>query len=290
MKILPWKLFLICAGIIGSLIITRPALSIPTFQAYIDGATAGTYGSDEETWFASGDPFTLRIVGAYQKDSVKSIEGVTLLISVPEGETGTISISPDQGDLTDIPKLMTTQGASGVTETNPTKDATIDILTDVSGNDAYATIETDTFLPSEFNMNNHYPLHDNVSNFILFDLGSFSKTECNLNNYNADNSGGTITQTSACGEEKVYEMSYTGFSWMHFDVYGLVIEQDSSGNEIHKKKNTWETDPDDDPTWVNSPGSHDATHQVPEPSTFLLLVTSLSCLAIHRISSWRHKS
>lgn len=261
------NLFLFLTGIlIGIIGLAKPVFAIPTLQTYIEGATAGTYGADQETWFASGDPFTLYVVGAYGPNDL-SIEGVTLLIAVPEGEAGTITISADLDDSTDTPEIMTSTGASGLPETNPTRDADIDILTDVSGSDGYSTIENNTFLPDDLNLNNHYPLKDDVSDFLIFNLWSFDNSECGLKDYNADS--GNIEPTSACGEEKRYEVSYTGFSWMHFDAYALVKEKD--GNK--KKKSTWELD------WENNPASHDATHMVSEPSTLLLLGAGLSGLA-----------
>jgi hypothetical protein len=249
-------------GIIGFI---SPAFAIPTFQVYIEGATAGSYGSDQDTWFSFDNPLTLYVVGAYGSNTI-SITGVTLLISVPEGETGTISISGDLDDPTDIPVLLTKIGEGSADETNPTADANIVILTDISGASGYSTINDPTFLPNGLNLNNHYPLKDDVSDFLIFDLWSFTSDECGLMDYNADN-GGSITSTLACGEQKEYQVSYTGFSWLHFDVYGLV--EDNKGKKIVT-------------TWDNNPGSHDATAVIPEPTTLFFLGTGLLTFGLIR--------
>lgn len=162
----------------------------------------------------------------------------------------------------EMPVLLIDQGSSP--PTNPTANANIDILTNVAGSDGYATINTPTFLPTGLKLNNHYPLQDNVSDFLIFDLPIFGKVEENLNDYNADN--GTITLTSAWGgEQKEYLVSYSGFSQLHFDVYG--IEEDSRGKRIVA-------------TWENNPVSHDCT-AVPEPTTFLLLGVGILSLGIY---------
>lgn len=251
------------------------ALAIPTLQTYISGATADSIGSDEDTWFATGSSFSLYVVGAYGSNT-SNLKSVTLLVSVPDGENGTIALSADSGDSTDIPHILTTAGGSGIA-TNPLINATIDILTNEAGNgagyDGYATINSNTFLPAGLNLNNHYPLKDDVSDFILYDLHKFDKVECGLKNYNADN--GIISTTSACGEQKEYNVSIAGFSWVHFDVYGLEVE--TTGKRW--VRTTWD--------WENNPGSHDSTARVPEPATLLLLGSGLlaCCLIGRRIKS-----
>ena len=228
----------------------KPLWAIPTFQTYIDGGSAGTLGGDEDTWFVYTNSFTLYVVGAYGPKT-QSIDGVTLLVSVPEGEIGTISFST----LDEPPLLLTTTGQGSTSEVNPIRDADKYVLSDVAGYSGYGTINTNTFLPDNLSLNNHYPLKDDIADFIIFELGSFSSDESNLYDYNAED--GTITPTGASGEQKEYDITFTGFSWVHFDVYGLVT--DEKGSKIVS-------------TWDNSPGSHDAT-AVPEPSTLLLLTT-----------------
>lgn len=236
------------------------AEAIPTFQTYIDGGTAGDLGGDEDTWFLANTSFDLFVVGAYGPNTL-SLNNVTLAISVPEGETGTISFTTSD----EAPVLFTLTGqGTTVPENNPAADADIHILTDVGGDNGYSTKD---FVPSSTTLNNHYPFQDSVSDFILFGLGSFDDVEGSLKDYNADT--GVIGVTSATGEQKEYSVEFTDFSRVHFDVYGLVTE--SSGGNGNTRYH-----------WEINPGSHDstATTSVPEPGTMLLLGAGIASLGV----------
>lgn len=185
------------------------AEAIPTFQTYIDGGNAGDMGGDEDTWFVADTSFDLFVVGAYGPNTL-SLTDVTLAVSVPEGETGSITFSTSD----EAPVLLTLTGQGTTTpENNPASNADTPILS--GGNDGYSTKD---FIPTSTTFNNHYPFKDGVSDFLLFDLGDFDNTESGLNDYNADD--GTITSTSATGEQKEYSVEFSDFSWVHFDVYG----------------------------------------------------------------------
>jgi len=77
-------------------ILCQPATAVPTFQAYIDNGAAGTIGQDEDTWFGTSSTFDLIVVGAYEPKTL-SLTQVTLIASVPIGQTGTILITGYDG-------------------------------------------------------------------------------------------------------------------------------------------------------------------------------------------------
>ena len=106
-----------------------PAMAVPNLQVWSPNATsAGDSGSDQDTWFVSGTPFDLWVIG--DGPQTTSIANLTLIASVPQGSTGTIS-GIDTGVRHD------------------TKSG---------------------FLPSGFSANNHYPFQDSVSDFIVYDI------------------------------------------------------------------------------------------------------------------------
>ncbi len=225
--------------------LSLPVLATPTFQVYIDGAISGDQGEDMDTWFTTGSSFDLIVVGAYQPNKTVSLTQVTLALSVPEGETGTISIiGGDTGAA-----LLTLKQAVPGGFYNPNDNANIQLLTDILGNTGY---QTKSFLPSGEADNNHYPFKDAVSNFLIYGIGDFSN-DGSIHNYNAET--GSITAEGS-GEEKIFDVEFTGFSRVHFDVYGY--ETDTQGQTSFKS------------TWDINPGSHDSTYIIPAPGAILL--------------------
>jgi len=231
------------------LLFSQTALAVPTFQTYIDGATAGDYYGDQDTWFTTDSSFSLIVVGAYGPNTQVPLTEVTLLLSVPpDGETGTITISGGGGAT-----LLTTHSLTGAPPGvfNPETDADIDPL----GLGSPSGYSDKSFLPSGYNFNSHYPLQDDVSDFLLYSISDFEKLYL-VNNYNADNGGSiTIGDGDGDGEEKVFGVTVTGFTWVHFDVYGY--ETTINGKQL---KGTWDI----------NPGSHDSTYIIPAPGAILL--------------------
>ena len=227
------------------LLFSQPVLAVPTLQTYIGGATAGNFGPDEQSWLITDSTFNLVVVGAYRANT-QSLTEVTLALSVPQGETGTISIGG--GDigatlLTDKPPVPNVDSFF-----NPNADADIALLTDVAGNTGYST---KNFLPAGVNFNNHYPFQESVSDFLIYGIGDFYKLG-DVHNYNADD--GSITAEGK-GQEKTFSVEITGFSWVHFDAYGY--ETDQRGKKFVS-------------TWEINPGSHDSTYLIPAPGAILL--------------------
>lgn len=240
----------------------RPLLAVPTFQVYIEGATAGNFGLDEQSWLTSESSFDLVVVGAYQatngngqKATIDLVE-ITLLLSVPKGQTGAITINGVGVDVdaTLLAASPLLPGPSGFF--NPNSDVDIDLLTNEAGNsegkDGYTTKD---FLPNGVNFNNHYPFKENVSNFLIYAIGDFNDVG-EVHNYNAEFPPGTTDlEENSLGEEKVFEVTVEGFSWVHFDAYGYDVYDD--GTEVLVG------------TWDISPGSHDATF-IPTPGAVML--------------------
>lgn len=268
--LIPTLVFILAMSVSQQNVLADP---IPPFQTHLEGSAAGDIGSDEDTWFLSGTPFILDVVGAANNDKIQTISGVTLVISVPQGETGTISFTSLGFG---VPSLLTASGTNNGSSggSNPATNANIDILTGVAGNDGYST---KNFIPASTDFGNHYPFQDDVSDFLLYDLGSFSTTQTSLNNYDADN--GTITSENKFGQQKRYQVIFTGFSQLHFDAYGFFDFSDGGTSG-----------------WNINPGSHDSTAfrtgrpdvpAVPEPTTMLLMGTGIAGLLGRRLRSQR---
>ncbi|MHC4742519.1 MAG: hypothetical protein ACYS8Z_11445, partial [Planctomycetota bacterium] len=110
-------------------IICQSVMAVPTLQVYTDGL-AGDQGPDQDTWFTTDNPFTVTVVGAFSDGFVK-LEQVTLLVSVPEGESGTIYVdgtplSPIYESKSDI---HPPPGGATFNNHYPTGDATSDFMT-----------------------------------------------------------------------------------------------------------------------------------------------------------------
>lgn len=236
------------------LLSAQPLLALPTFQTYIEGATAGDFGPDEQTWLTTDPTFNLVVVGAYGPITV-SLTEITLAVSVPQDETGAITIS----DGATLLHTRTETAVSGIY--NPETDACIDVLTNEAGNPAgYDGYADKDFLPAGVTFNNHYPFQNGVSDFVIYGLDDFDPLGP-VHNYNADTSDPDYVPppipltVGSLGEEKVFQVSVSGFSWVHFDAYGYETLID--GSKLFRA------------TWSISPGSHDATY-IPAPGAVLL--------------------
>lgn len=237
---------------IALFLMNQPAFAVPTFQVWSpDYVYAGDYFEDEDTWFVDTNPFELWVAGAY-KPRTGSLTDVTLLLSVPEGETGSISIT---GNIDPIdasvgtaanPSLLTSDLPGD--PINPEETATADIIGTDTG------FFTTTFLPHKTDFNKHYPLHDDVSDFLIYDLGSFDNLY-GLFDFNAEDPCNITAGGS--GQIKSYTIGISGFTLVHADAYGLVVDSDG----ITKVASSWD--------WKISPGSHDVTY-IPAPASVFL--------------------
>ena len=198
----------------------QPASAQPTWQVWTPNwSFVGSIGPDQQTWFVTENPFELWVLGAYHSNVI-SLTEARLLVSVPEGESGSITIT----------------GAPGTGTADPT----------------FVGSYTDTSFLPEPTFNSHYPMQDTVSDFLLYDIGDFLNNVDDINDYDADT--GIVTGTGSTGEIKEYSIEIDGFSWAHFDAYGLQTKLIDSKTETK---------------WKISPGSHDTTY-IPAPGAILL--------------------
>ena len=236
-------LFIFSAVLAVCLLTIEPALAVPTFQVYSPDATPGPYGQDQNTWYVTSSPFTLVVAGAYQ-DMTVSLTNVTLLLSVPDGQQGTITISGSPATLLTV-KTDLLGNPSDTPPLNPTEDATLPTIGPDTG---YA--DTD-FLPEApddiANLNNHYPLQDSFSDFLIYDIGSFGMVEF-IPPYNADPCelyDPCDPPSNTLGELKSFTIEVSGFDWVHIDAYGLL-------EEVGWEETSWD--------WKISPGDLDTTY------------------------------
>jgi hypothetical protein len=257
------NLKLILLLFIALFLMNQPALAVPTFQVWSpDYVYAGDWGPDEQTYFVNTSPFELVVAGAY-KPGVVSLTNVTLLLSVPNNQDGTINfIGGDTATLRTSPVSLDDPpvGFLPGDPYNPTDAATkytLEGFVDPTGFD-------DTgFLPvapdDVANYNNHYPLQGVVSDFLLYDIGSFGMVE-HIMDYNAEE-GVPTGPSNQLGELKTFTVGVSGFDWVHFDAYGLV--QSLNGDNIVETNIEYSWD------WKINPGSHDTTY-IPTPSAIFL--------------------
>lgn len=229
------------------LLCSQAVLAVPTFQVYIEGATAGTIGEDENTWFTTSSSFNVVVVGAYGPKT-DLLTQVTLALSVPQGQTGAISITG--GDI-GATLLKTKELVPGTSFYNPNANADVDLLTDVSGIDGYLT---KNFLPDDQHVaSEHYPFKEDVSDFLIYGIGEFHPLG-DIHDYNADD-GSTSLISGSYGEEKNFSVSVTGFSRVHFDAYGYEL---IDNGKVFRSN------------WESNPSSHDSTYYIPAPGAVVL--------------------
>jgi len=218
-------------ALVTLLMVFSPAWATPTFQTYISGGTADTA---DETWITHSGTFNLVVVGAYTSKTASLTRG-TVIVSVPQGETGTLTI----GGVT----LLTAARDTGV-GIIPDGPAGLDLLSNIGGADGYENKSP------VLDLNNHFPYQNGVADFLYYDVGGFANLGP-IHNYNAGDGSIVLAGT---GQEKTFAVSVTGFSWVHFDLGGYVDKE--SGQD----------------GWDINPGSHDATADpvVPVPGSLLL--------------------
>ena len=111
-----------------------------------------------------------------------------------------------------------------------TDDANADMLTDVGGDDGYSD---KSFAPPGSNFNNHYPLQDDVSDFLIFDIGSFVEVAGEyIRNYDPE-SNIVSDPTNWLGQLKEYQIK---IERMQKEMKAFQKKIDSVDSEIAKAK------------------------------------------------------
>lgn len=200
-------------------LMSHTASAQPTFQVWSpDWDFKGDYAPDQDTWFINeGSSFELWAVGSFHPET--ALSNVTLLFSVPEGETGTIKITSLEVDL-DNPLFL---GSFADTSLIPDWDPTL---------------------------NNHYPLNQDDTAFLIYNIDPFKNAGDTILDYNAD-SPDDPQPTGSTGQINKYQVEVSGFSWVHIDLYGLCSKEVDS-----KTLEYWEMNPaSHDVTWIPAPGA-----------------------------------
>ncbi|MBN1846751.1 MAG: choice-of-anchor N protein [Sedimentisphaerales bacterium] len=233
------KRFYLAAGFLALfLVASGSANAAQTFQVYIPGAVGTDVGLDEDSWVTNSSSFTLRIVGCFKTsgaNATTSLDNLHLVLSVPEGQTGSVSIT----------------GGGGVSLY--TTGADENLLTDVAGLDGFDIRQGP--LPAIQGLNDHYPFKDDVSDFLVYSIADDFSNIGSIHDYNAETN--TITANAGVGEEMDLQVSISGFTSVHFDMYGL--ETTAKGS-----------------TWQMNASSHDATYYIPAPGALLLAALGLT--------------
>jgi len=243
------KMLKLSIGLLVVMLLTmgQPVFALPTFQVYIEGGTADSIGEDEDSWFTTDSSFSLIVVGAYGPKTLEPLKEVTLALSVPQGQTGTISITGGDSGAT----LLTSKAlVTGTSFYNPNADANTPLLTDISG---YTGYTDKSFLPEDNALyNEHYPFKNSISDFLIYGIGNFYDVNT-VHNYNAEPPG-SFTEEGH-GQEKVFDVSITGFTRVHFDAYGY---EETDNGSVFKA------------SWDINANSHDSTYLIPAPGAILL--------------------
>ncbi|MGH7279290.1 MAG: choice-of-anchor N protein [Candidatus Rokuibacteriota bacterium] len=266
MPIRPFRSFLIVAValLLASALAPQAAVALPTLQLHIEGST---YDPVSETWAITASDFTLWAIGDIK---LGDIHDVTLTISFSTGETGTITLTPTVADPALLPAADPSTPGAPVLVAAPMSAAS------PSGG-CVATTDTAGRIPC-MGSGRHLPGHGEFggpTEWQQFDLGDFTLADTPIGDWTdsvPDPASGD--DFPAMGQINAYDVSVTGFTALHFDLFGDLIRPNPGVRSVF------------------APFSHDAqttpNGSVPMPPSLLLLVGAAApWLAIRHVGRRR---
>jgi PEP-CTERM motif len=231
------------------------ANAIPILQIYIEGAT---YDEDSETWVVTNDgSFRVWVIGNVDGEGgAGTIEDVMLTAAVSTSEAtggGTIALDGTNSD-----------GYNGIDDESDAADPGAGVL---SADGAIPVMGDGQDLPT------HGIYGDAGTSFYQWSLGDFTLTDSHVVDFTNDPDPFDDIGLDDEGEIRVYEVTVSGFTTIHFDVFDHV----EGGN---------------DGKYVFAPFSHDGEAggggggggggSGPEPGTIALFGMGLAGLAVAR--------
>lgn len=225
--------FVIVIGFV--LLFAGTTWAIPILQTYIEGAT---YDTTTETWvlYNPGDPIRLWAIGNVSGPGSKgAIYDVRLSAAYAAPDVGSVNISLNPS---------TTGGYGGIADPS-TPNGTGNLLQTVM-NGSSPTLSDGSDLPT-------HGIFGPGIYWQEFDLDDFTLSDSHMGDFIDDFPSVLFPDT---GQINVYEVSLSGTSKVHFDLYGTIITKAKKGSEVA----------------VFAPFSHDCGTGVPEPATVFLLL------------------
>ena len=240
-------------------LISGKSHAIPVLQLYIEGST---YDTTTNTWTTNSSDFTLWVLGDI--GSYGTIEDVALVMAHDSSESGTITLTPTTATPNPLHPSDPSVSPAPVYRNSGIGDQPLmGNGAPLPGHGIYgAGTSWEAWYLGDHSLGYEAPGSDD---FYLTDspMGDFTNGGCPY----------ALSCTyPSMGQINAYQVSVTGYSWVHFDAFNHII---LNNNHIKYKF---------------APPSHDAgTTKVPEPSSILLLGSGLVVLHFMYVSTRRRR-